>query len=364
MKRKARCLYNLSQKTTRLFIPTAGTASNNKKAKVVTQARVSAGSTSAKITQVSAGSASTKITQVSAGNASAKTAQVSAGSTPAKATTGASSASGHSKQSAATTAKEFATLSLDSPLTGKFDLYSTQLSFLRSEYTPKGATAPNFQAVYEKILFYQAKPDFSFRCALRTEAGDDSTSQGQFACSQVVDPMGDEPLEPLYIVHGQTKSSVKFGAKESAHPSTVGSGWGYEAKIELDMDGDGFGCGMINSGRGTFKMRKVWVAPDDDTKELFEGYWTLKIVYGPTLRRKGFGTSNSYSGPFWGVRALKKNGEEVGIDPGDGEYVSSLTSFRDEGSYSDEGLGHGLYDFCGSRLSEEEDDFESDYAYD
>jgi hypothetical protein len=217
-------------------------------------------------------------------------------------------------------------------MTGKFDLYSTRLPFLVSEYLPKGAKTPNFRAVYEKILFYQAKPDFSMRCALREEAG-------QFACSNVVNPISDEPLEPLCIVGGRTKESVKFDQTQSAHPSTVGTGWGYEAKIELDTANAG--CGMITSAKGTFKLRKVWGAlgNDGNESELFEGYWSLKVVYGPTLRRKGFGTGDSYGGSFWGVRALKKDGKEVGIDAGDGSYMStSLYGLVGEEDVDDDGF--------------------------
>lgn len=49
---------------------------------------------------------------------------------------------------------------------------------------------------------------------------------------------------------------------------------------------------------------------------------------------------------FWGVRALKKDGEEVGIDAGDGNYLSPSKYLND---IYDEDLDYG---FGGS---EEED---------
>jgi len=135
---------------------------------------------------------------------------------------------------------------------------------------------------------------------------------------------------------------------------------------------------MISTARGVFKLRKVWVAPGNDgttESELFEGYWTLKVVYGPTLRRKGFGSGELYSGSFWGVRALKKDGVEVGIDAGDGMYVSTSSygfmSDSDEDEFdsdedefdSDEfGFGDGEFeDDYGYDDSEEEDDYHRDY---
>ncbi|TDL20185.1 hypothetical protein BD410DRAFT_791286 [Rickenella mellea] len=207
---------------------------------------------------------------------------------------------------------EFFSPELPSPFTGKFDLYATELSFLESEYLPKGATSPNYKAVFEKILFYQAKPDFSLRCALIAHPVGGTGSIGRLSCSSFVNPISGEELGPIYIIGGQTKPSVNFGAVASAHSSTVGVGIGYEAKVDLDVKGGGCSCGMISSGVGSFKMRKVWAA--EDGKELFEGYVSLKVVYGRALRRKGFGNGDSFSVPFWAVRALKVDGREVGID--------------------------------------------------
>ncbi|TDL20191.1 hypothetical protein BD410DRAFT_704318, partial [Rickenella mellea] len=79
-------------------------------------------------------------------------------------------------------------------------------------------------------------------------------------------------------------------------------------------------CGMIKSGRGVIKMRKVWADEDSGEKELFEGYFAFKVVYGSSLRSMGFGSNELYKLKFWAVRALKKDGKEVGIDPGKGTY--------------------------------------------
>ncbi|KZP23679.1 hypothetical protein FIBSPDRAFT_1042831 [Athelia psychrophila] len=235
---------------------------------------------------------------------------------------------------------KFSAEPLPPQLTGKFDIYSTGLSFLSSAYLPKGSKSPNFQAVYEKILFYQAKPDFTMRCALREEWQAQSTG-GRLHCSTITNPIDDEPLDPLCIVGGKTKNSVNFDATECPHPSTVGNGWGYEARMEVG-DGDEHGCkdGAVDL-------------------ELFEGYWFLKVAYGPTLRRKRFGTGESYNGSFWAVRALKKDGVEVGIDAGDGMYTSTSSydvALGDDDDDDDEFAGEGYGD---SEGEEDSDDYES-----
>ncbi|KAI0045557.1 hypothetical protein FA95DRAFT_1543607 [Auriscalpium vulgare] len=196
---------------------------------------------------------------------------------------------------------------LPARFSGKFDLYSTNLPFLRSQYLPSGAQTPNFAAVYTKILFFQAKPDFSARIALRDEPADG----GGFACADISNPMSDEPIEPIFLVDARVGDDVAFSAQETAHASTVGSGLGYAATMELDTSGDDHG--MVTAGHGDFKMRKVW--DGGDGKELFEGYCTLNLTYGPLLRRKGHGSFGNAIVGFWAVRALKDEaGNEIGIE--------------------------------------------------
>lgn len=185
---------------------------------------------------------------------------------------------------------------------GKFDLYSTKLPFLLREYLPSGASAPDFEAVHSKIQFYQAKSDFSLRIIL-AEGG-----AGRFACALVANPMSDEELGPIRI-SGRSAPAFAFDEDEAAHESTVGTGPGYTGRLTLDTSRSG--CGMIQSGTGNIKMRRVW---EKNGQELFEGFWDLRVSYGPTLRRKSFGSGGSYAGAFWGVRGRKDaEGNEIGI---------------------------------------------------
>lgn len=202
-------------------------------------------------------------------------------------------------------------VSLPERYVGKFDLYSTQLPFLVREYLPEGADKPDFYRLYKKILFYQAKPDFSMRIALDS-ADSDVAKSGRFSCSQVAEPMGDEEIKPILITDGQAKT-VTFNVGQTGHRSTAGSVPGYSARLELGDEGHG--C-MISSGRGQFKMRRVWQGEHvGNAVELFEGYWDFHTVWSGLLSRKGFGRGEDYSSAFWGVRARKDaDGNEIGIE--------------------------------------------------
>jgi hypothetical protein len=182
---------------------------------------------------------------------------------------------------------------------------------------PEGAATPDFEAVYNVILFYQKNPDFTFQCALRTNPVGQSV--GRLRSAELMHPLSREPLESVHVIEGQTKGCVRFDEAESAHPSTIGQGFGYEAKLDLDTDGDVSISGMLTSGTGIFKMRKVW-EDQFEGRELFEGYWRIEVVFSVTL---SFGKSLVLAFPFWAVRALRKQGEEVGIDAGHGNYVPS-----------------------------------------
>ncbi|KAJ3548687.1 hypothetical protein NM688_g5263 [Phlebia brevispora] len=219
---------------------------------------------------------------------------------------------------------------------GKFDLYSTLLSFLQKKYLPQGATKPQFEAVYKEILKYQAKNDQSMRIALAARSSDAQTGEyGMFSCPIVTNPLTDEELTPIHVIKGEA-TTVTFLKTETAHASTVGTSSGFIARLELDTDGnDHCDCGgMVDKGEGTLKMHKVWEGKGENGEkvELFEGYFLFTIKNGPTLRRKGFGNSMPFSSPFWGVRARKnKKGEEIGIDAGDGSYWSVGSLLKDYG---------------------------------
>lgn len=203
---------------------------------------------------------------------------------------------------------------------GNFDIYGMNLPFLKKVYLPKDT--PQFEALYNEIMTFQAKPDFSGRCYFPPGVSGD----GSFVSNAVAEPMGDEAYE--IALTGLTKKEISFNQAElSKFPdpaSTRSVGPGIKATVELADDG----C-MPSSGRGEMKMKRVWtkevnVAEDvtgvkssheySGSQELFEGVFTLKVKYSGMLKRKGFGSGEDYKFGFWAVRArIDETGKEVGL---------------------------------------------------
>ncbi|CAL1703085.1 unnamed protein product [Somion occarium] len=203
---------------------------------------------------------------------------------------------------------------------GKFDLYACILPFLKSEYQPSGTTTPQYKAVYEKILTYQAKRDFSMQLTL----GDGENVEGEvemvpkfgrFQSINMVNPMSEEVVEDILVTNGAISADVELDDSESAHPSTVGKGFGYEAELQLDPN-----CGdcMLSAGSGSIKLRKVWEEESKDRNkrpvELFEGHFTFNLRYSRLLSSRGHGSGDESDYAFWAVRALTDDiGKEIGL---------------------------------------------------
>ncbi|KZV74025.1 hypothetical protein PENSPDRAFT_682389 [Peniophora sp. CONT] len=236
---------------------------------------------------------------------------------------------------------------------GKFDWYSTFLPFLHREYLPAGTRKPRYPELYATLLKFQAKPDFSGRFAL-SESG----ATGAFACSQIVNPFSDEALEdPVYVLNGE-REAISIGSQEMPKGQEGAAGTfenGYRCDLEMDVGASGeCGASMISKVGGTLKMRRVW---SDGDKELFEGYVKVIVTHGATLRRKGHGPSSSMATPIWAIRARRdEEGEEIGIDEGDGSY------FGGGGGYDDLDLDDDDEedDYGGCRYGADDDE-EGDY---
>jgi len=223
---------------------------------------------------------------------------------------------------------------------GKYDFYQSGLSFLASTYSSsKAAKGPQYELLCEKILTYQAKDDNSGRLAIS-----ESRATGIFEFSgrgPLTNPFDDEKLDdPIYICDG-TRGKTVFSADEKPEGGKPGAfSDGFACKLEMDGDKCG-GCGMISSVRGSLKMHRVW-SSEDGTKELFEGYFSIRAVHGPTLRRKGHGPHQTVRTPFWAVRARRdEHGEELGLDIGNKKYVSyggdfGVDNYSDDDDDSDE----------------------------
>lgn len=175
-------------------------------------------------------------------------------------------------------------LALDK-LSGKFDGYSTAVSFLHKRYLPAGSTKLDFPSLFEKILDRQAVGQRTFAF----EIG----STGELICPEIAEPMGDEPLTPL-VITGSCDNLVKFDPKEWTFKPSMILGPGYVGRIE--WEGDDCGYASPESAEGFIKLRKVWES--ESGKALYEGFWEVKVKYDKVLSRKGHGKGRDYRGSF------------------------------------------------------------------
>lgn len=228
---------------------------------------------------------------------------------------------------------------------GNFDLYGMYLPFLVKAYLPPGSTSPDYAAVYDTILAYQSKHDYTARCFLSL-----SSDTGRAESVSIFDPMMERPFDVL-ISNLKHRAELTFTSSERASflapdHSPVSPGVIGQAGLPSQ-------CGVKNA-KGIWKMKRVWVgegvagecenvgdgttvdcvgeAADSSTKanagkktskavkkELFEGYFSFSVSYDQMYRKAGHGSGSTCRFAFWGVRAMKDNtGKEIGLGPGKG----------------------------------------------
>ncbi|KAG2357665.1 hypothetical protein BDR07DRAFT_1612401 [Suillus spraguei] len=228
---------------------------------------------------------------------------------------------------------------------GNFDLYGMYLPFLIKSYLPQGSTFPDYASVYDTILAYQSKHDYTARCFLSL-----SSDAGRAESASIFDPMMERPFDVL-ISNLKHREELTFTSSErtsflAPNHSPVSPGVIGQAGLPSQ-------CGVKNA-RGIWKMKRVWVgegeaeecenvdngttvdcvgtAADSSTKanagkktskavkkELFEGYFSFSVSYDEMYRKAGHGSGSSCRFAFWGVRAMKDNtGKEIGLGPGKG----------------------------------------------
>ncbi|KAG2140943.1 uncharacterized protein EDB93DRAFT_1071586, partial [Suillus bovinus] len=197
---------------------------------------------------------------------------------------------------------------------GNFDLYGMYLPFLIKAYLPPGSTSPDYAAVYDTILAYQSKHDYTARCFLSL-----SSDTGRAESISIFDPMMERPFDVL-ISNLKHRAELTFTSNERASflapdhspvlPGVIG-----QAGLPPQ-------CGVKNA-KGIWKMKR---AADSSTKanpgkktskavkkELFEGYFSFSVSYDQMYRKAGHGSGSTCRFAFWGVRAMKDNtGKEIG----------------------------------------------------
>ncbi|KAJ6455322.1 hypothetical protein C8R47DRAFT_1082776 [Mycena vitilis] len=211
---------------------------------------------------------------------------------------------------------------------GKFDLYAMELPFLADVYLPPGQSAsePQFSALYDKILEYQAKPDSTAQCVIpgapvhssktknKADAKDTAEEQksGRLESAIFEDPMEGAPWE-IALVDLKVCDPIVFPPKERKQFATapqVNCGRGIEGRTELAMSH----CGVQSAG-GVFRMQRAWTGKrGGDTVEVWEGYLSFNVVHSGLYKRKRHGGGQAIGFPFWGVRARKDEaGKEIGL---------------------------------------------------
>ncbi|KAJ7723775.1 hypothetical protein B0H16DRAFT_1698856 [Mycena metata] len=200
-------------------------------------------------------------------------------------------------------------------LVGKFDIYAIELPFLAKAYLPTSASEPEFGALYDTILTYQAKSDFTARCVLpasKEDSDKEDDKPGRLSSAVLENPMEGMPWD-IALVDLQRVESVLFLAKERkefATPPRTNCGAGIEDRTVLEDSN----CGVQSAG-GVFRMQRAWTGDrGGENIEVFEGYLSFDVVYSGMYRRKGHGSGQKIGFSFWAVRARKgADGSEIGL---------------------------------------------------
>ncbi|PIL30062.1 hypothetical protein GSI_07795 [Ganoderma sinense ZZ0214-1] len=196
---------------------------------------------------------------------------------------------------------------------GNFDLYAMSLPFLSSVFAPKR----DYAALLKTIRTYQAKPDNTAQIFLP----EDTSKSGRFESLAVLDPIQEWPFD-LALRSLARKPTLTFTAREmsdnakffsGAGAGSPAKGPGVTAAVALAYDQ----CGIASS-KGAFKMRRAWVSADG-RDEVFEGVFSVSIIYSSLYRGKCDETACRETFAFWGVRArVGEDGKEIGLGPGTG----------------------------------------------
>ncbi|KJA19148.1 hypothetical protein HYPSUDRAFT_44621 [Hypholoma sublateritium FD-334 SS-4] len=181
---------------------------------------------------------------------------------------------------------------------GNYDLYVMELPFMNGVYSPK--TGPvNPEALYKTILKYQAKKDRTAKITI-PEGYDTFGKDGSFKSGIFCDPMEDMPFN-VSLSSFQVAQKTSFRS-EYSRPADSWEGPSIQGRLEV-IDG---GCGIASSS-GTLTMQPLWKKRDADGElmELFEGTFNFRVSYSGMYSRKGHGSGQKQTIPFWGVRAAE-----------------------------------------------------------
>ncbi|KAJ7604289.1 hypothetical protein DFH06DRAFT_1310591 [Mycena polygramma] len=189
----------------------------------------------------------------------------------------------------------------------KFDLYAMELSFLAEVYLPPGQSTskPQFSALYDKVLEYQAKSDSTAQCVIPDAPVDSSKAKnkantkdtteeqksGRLESAVFEDPMEGAPWD-IALVDLKVCDPVVFPPKERKQFATA---------PQVNCRGP--------YGAGDEPLRRAecgWSVPHAAC--MGGGAWS------GLYKRKRHGGGEAIGFPFWEVRARKDAaGREVGL---------------------------------------------------
>ena len=179
------------------------------------------------------------------------------------------------------------------------------------------ASKRDYAALLTVLRAYQAKSYTTARIFLPAEHTSASAA-GRFESRAVLDPMQEWPFD-LALRSLVLKDALTFTARETSDAAKYFSepgkakAVGVTAAVALAHDQ----CG-ISSSKGAFKMRRAWLS-EDGKDEVFEGVFSVSIVYSSLYRRKCDESACRKSFAFWAIRArVGEDGKEIGLGPGTG----------------------------------------------
>lgn len=186
------------------------------------------------------------------------------------------------------------------------------LPFLSKVFLPTGASTPNYEALYQTILTYQADNDHTAQFFLASP--DDADDASTLTSPAIMDPMDEAPFDlSICSIKHHVSLSLPTEPPSIALVCPAPDSPGVSASAALEE----MHCG-IQSASGAFKLKRVWTktTSSGDFVELFAGHFLFNITYASMYKRKGHGTGQKHNWAFWAVRARTgDDGKEVGPRP-------------------------------------------------
>ncbi|KZT18910.1 hypothetical protein NEOLEDRAFT_1246176 [Neolentinus lepideus HHB14362 ss-1] len=203
---------------------------------------------------------------------------------------------------------------------GNLDLYAVTLPGLAEKCLPAGQTFPQYEDVYQALLYHQAKSLHTGRCYLPEDSETNCLGTGYLRAACVWDPVAEAAFDVVITeIHVSKTFKISSNIRDLfPGPTMRPPGPGINAKTHLSLEK---GYPGVKGSHGIFKLKRVWVKIDLSTgeeQELFEGFFSLNVRYSEEHRKRGADRPQKlkFAIPFWAIRAAKDvDGKEIGLVP-------------------------------------------------